>query len=277
MSSGNVSFDMNSFKEQVIDPTINKHRELMGKPPFLEGIKNRKLSFSEAKEFYNLIEKDLPPSQQVRLKQFWGNFLEKNAPSEIPPKLAELNKDYNEVMKVKKTIDTFYNSDTGEFDKSGITRYFQKYLKGKYEGGTKELVDFLHKGNKLTKPMENIGTVFKELENVKTGMQEITDRIGSLKTKKLQADVLVEKLKTAQKRVDNRSIVNKFTKTIPFAGKLGNIFSRGLPTGLGVYGSIKDAYDYATDKEAFLYRHTTGKELAPKGTIERDIQLGRLI
>lgn len=60
------------------------------------------------------------------------------------------------------------------------------------------------------------------------------------------------------------------------AKQLSNVAKKAMPV-LGISTSILDAIKYSKDPEAYMYQLETGKELNPKGSMEREIQTGRLI
>jgi len=227
------------------------------------------------------------------LNKNWLNFLETNAPPEVKGQLSMLNKNYRQFAEARIQYSKIIGK-AGEFNRGAANKYLTDYFKSNIDSGTQELVNLISKGNEIVTGIEGVETKFNALKELKPQRGKLLSEIPAMKQLKQEAlnklanDAVkkVSKVRAMRSkydeflsryRVQQEKTVGGKLMRIPRAIKsLGRILRRG-GTILSIAPMILDAVRYSQDPEAYMYQMETGQELAPKDSMEREIQTGRLI
>jgi hypothetical protein len=302
-----VNLNTLDFDTDVIQKTITSLEDKLPPEKFralktmVQGTaEERPITLSQAKSYMKSVATDLPPEGQYRLTENWGNYLEKYVPEEARDNLKAINRSYKPIAESRATIDSLSKRATGEFHDKGIYNLLKDYAKKGEDASTKKLLNLFSEGNEIASGMgglsdkvsqvEKAGAKAKGLEKAisQTAIskqkrliqlkQEAKLEIDNLLDKKIRASVLVERVKVAQKKIDARSIANKVSKFEILGTRIPNVFSKGLPIIAGAPQAMQayNVWRLRNDPEA-QYTAMMGGELAPQGSEERKLQLGRLL
>jgi len=257
--------------KEAITPKINEQGMLEPEVSF---------SFGKAKGLISNITKNEPYSgQSSMLRENWGDFLEKNLPSEASAELKLLNESYKPFAEARNAIIKLSNPKTGEFDTKGLTNYFLNYAKKNIDNGAKNLMELIGEGSNLVTPIGGVKEKFEELgqlkiqrvgikeaipkiqANTQVKLQEISARaekeLNNFTVWKSKAEELISKLKVQEGRIENRNVIARAFKTITGLGKIAPFLS--------ISTQIFDAINYAQDPEGYLYQMETGQQMPPEG------------
>ena len=299
------SFPAETFKKNVLENTLEKGRaigipenELRNIVKQTKNIKN--LAFSDAKaRVGNLIKQNPYGATSHFLREAWGNLLEQIAPKEVQPYITKLNQGYKPFAEVRNTLLKLSPSKYGKFNTEGLANYLLDYAKNKVDIGQKSLLKLLGAGNEVANPIPGVrekAILLDQLKTKRLNLQQAQQkmelskqnftRILSQKTREELNNLMAWKNKVDILLSQKAKIAEKFPHRLRGAGKtakyLGTrLLERGIASKMfpimGFSGQILDAYEFSQDPEAYTYRLETGQELAPKGSVVREIQLGRLI
>lgn len=121
-----------------------------------------------------------------------------------------------------------------------------------------------------------IANLISAKQSIKNRMEVLSRQdstsLGNLASLPIKATIGSTAIKSGIAKI----LAEKFGVVGKIGQKVGKVGRQALPT-LSVVTSILDAVNFSQDPEAYMYRMETGQELSPKGSEEREIQLGRLI
>jgi len=241
----------------------------------------KNMTLTQAKGIVSKIVSENPTSPVASiLLRNWGDFLESNAPAEVVSELKDLNKSYKSYAQAREALHKIKNPNTGQYDQKALYRYLQKYAKDSADKDTVALMELLGKGSGISEPIqgaEESFNRFRALKEKRSDMQkEILAKAEKISSARERATILASKLKDAERGITKVKGVGKGLAKASAAlyglGKLGGMF-------MSAYPQISGGLQFAQDPEAWMLQNEFGIDpanLAPKGSLERKIQLGQV-
>lgn len=196
-------------ESQIIDQNLKPPK--LGKPATVKQLKGN----------IRFLGEDIPKEAKFKLRENWGNFLEKNAP-EVSEDLANVNRGYAKVSKLRNALYKTVDEASGEFDKTKLNRMLTAYAKSNVETGLQETINLMAQGNEIASGVVGVKEPFKKLQSSKTirkGMQEYAKSAEKLSEGKI--------LSTTAKINDlNKQIEASKLKTLQWEEKANRLLSK---------------------------------------------------
>jgi len=286
-----------AIKEGIPENKLGNVRKLINElsptSPVNETLIEKPISFKQAKGYIKNIINDLPVEAQHRVAERWGQFLETAAPPQVKGELQVLNKAYKPFAEVRNTLSPFIKERMGIFNRKGVTDYISRYLKGRINTGTEELMKMLGEGNELATPISGVKEKFKSIQQLNVTKQNIEQAAEKtvisrqLRTAKMQSAIRakVEELLTLKNKADvlvskRAEIMGKYPKRTKGLARAATIVGESIvskslgraifPMAVGTQAI--DALKFAVDPDKYIMELNgiPTDTMPPKGTIQRD-------
>lgn len=225
------------------------------------------IPFSQAKgNISGLVNQDPYSGTSGVLREQWGDFLSQNAPSsDVSLKLEEMNGKYKTFLKAESRLNKMFDK-SGEFNLGKAMGQLAKYTRDRVDDGIVDLMKLL--GENISGVKEKFSSLSqlkeKRFKNEDLIKQQL-DKINNLREK---SEELISRGNVLQEKLDSRNAAKILVKTF-------GLGKRALGM-LSIIPQITDAIKFGEDPEAwFLSQY--GVEPAKKGTLEREIQTGRVL
>lgn len=204
---------------EKVQPLIDTKNALLGQSKIIgadNDLIGSSMKISDAKSVIsNLVKADPYSPLSAKLRETWAGFLENEAPAEVKPIYEQINSQYKPFAEARTLLGKLSNSNTGEFDASGLSKFIASNLKGKGDTGITKLMGLLGDGNGLVPASNDIKSMYSQISPMKDARANL---LGTLKNAQSSIPDTINAAKQA-----NFSKIGKILQDRSRANQLANI------------------------------------------------------